>query len=58
MGKITLHIIFKALLDDLNDERSGKDIVNDIKEKSANYNIPEHEVIGLVSVCFARKQCI
>ncbi|XP_063697089.1 protein krasavietz [Culicoides brevitarsis] len=38
----------QALIDNLNDERPGKDIVNDIKEKSANYNIPEHEVIPLL----------
>jgi len=38
----------QALIDDINDGKAHKDIITDIKEKSNNYNIPEHEVIGLL----------
>lgn len=38
----------QLLIDDINDNKTTKDIINDIKDMSAKSNIPEHEVIGLI----------
>lgn len=36
------------LLDDINDNKSTKEIIADLKEMALKYNIPEHEVINLI----------
>lgn len=40
--------IQQAFIDEINEGRPNKDIINDIKEKQALFNIPEHEVVGLL----------
>lgn len=42
----------QLLIDDINDNKTIKDIIADTKDMSAKSNIPEHEVIGLVSIIF------
>lgn len=39
----------QVLLDDLGDNKPIKDMIVDIKEFSTKSEIPEHEIIGLVS---------
>lgn len=41
---------FQAIIDDIKDNKQQKDIITDIKELSEKYIIPEHEVIGIVSI--------
>ncbi|CAD7092026.1 unnamed protein product [Hermetia illucens] len=38
----------QALLDDINDNKSHKEIIGDIKELAQKSNIPEHEIISLI----------
>ncbi|KFB40888.1 hypothetical protein ZHAS_00008416 [Anopheles sinensis] len=38
----------QLLIDDINDNKTIKDIIADTKDMSAKSNIPEHEVIGLI----------
>lgn len=38
----------QLLFDDINDNKSTKDITADVKDLSAKSNIPEHEVVGLI----------
>lgn len=40
----------QAIIDDIKDNKPQKDIINDVKELSAKNIIPEHEVIGIVSI--------
>lgn len=40
----------QLLVDDINDNKTIKDIIADTKEMSTKSNIPEHEVVGLVSI--------
>lgn len=45
-----LHL--QTLLDHISDNKSHKEIISDIKELALKTNIPEHEIIGLVSILF------
>lgn len=40
----------QLLIDDINDNKTTKDIIADVKDMATKSNIPEHEVIGLVSI--------
>lgn len=45
------------LIDDLADNKPIKDIVNDLKEMALRCNIPEHDIIGLVSTLIVSLLC-
>lgn len=38
----------QLLIDDINDNKTTKDIIADVKDMATKSNIPEHEVIGLI----------
>lgn len=40
----------QLIIDDINDNKTTKDIIADVKDMATKSNIPEHEVIGLVSI--------
>jgi len=40
----------QALIDDINDEKPHNEITSDIKEFSQRNNIPDHEIIVIVSL--------
>lgn len=40
----------QTLLDDINDEKQHAEITSDIKEFALKSNIPDHEVISIVSI--------
>lgn len=39
---------WQVLLDDINDNKSHKEIISDIKELALKSNISEHEIVGLI----------
>lgn len=41
----------QALIDDINDEKPYHEITSDIKDFSQRTNIPDHEIIVIVSRC-------
>lgn len=47
---IKFFFYLKAIIDGINDSKTTKDIISDVREMSAKSEIPEHEVIGIVSV--------
>lgn len=47
--KLLINYYSQILLDNLGDTKTHKEIATDIREAAGKSNIPEHEVIGIVS---------
>lgn len=47
---LTFSFCFQAIIDDIKDNKPQKDIIADVKDLSEKNFIPEHEVIGIVSI--------